>query len=1069
MKKQNVFNRLAVTLLAVCVMLGSISLSAFAFESGADGQIIISTAEELLNLAEAVNDGENADAHVLLTDDISVEGSWTPLGKNAVFPFKGEFDGNGHSVTVTVDNPSLSYFGFFGCLENAAVKNLTVNGEIYCSEPYAYVGGLSARARGNVTVENCVNNAVVSSYARGSAGVGGLIGGYDDGVDYVFENIRLVLNGCVNNGMIMVTGADSKAVAGGILGSNANCAQLTECENNGAIYAPEICVGGLMGQAGYTTGDFHTSITDCKSEGAIAGKSGKTFRLYGSGKISSGNINGSGDNEVVSGDDITLPLITESQKYSSSAFVPADSAVGDYVNLIKSGEAADESITVVCSQGEKDIKKGFLECDENGIKLIKLNDTGKIVTETATLSFTDESGSTLRKPISVSIAPGEKGARAALMHNIAATYAGNSDEWVVFDMAVYEALGFGENTTDKTAYLNKTVNALSLASALATDRAKAEIILNALGTDSTQLTSYDKTSYNNAEALANMQLGSSYYAAPWILLAEEAGQLSLSDKQRSDMIALLLNAQGENGLFYSIWANEKYDDVDTTGTALAALARFKDDDAVKAFCDKALEGLSSAQGENGSYGNINSDAMVIIGLAAVGINPSSDERFVKNGCSLADAVMLYVNDAGNGFTTTHISGSSGDKARALATEQGFRALVTLEQLSDCSTFNVYTLKSEGGQNAPVKAELKPFEATEKTDEKTDESTGESGESGGSGSSSGGSAEAEITVKAEVIAADSEEWLSESVTVEKGATAADVLKKALAKAGMSANGIDSGYIKSVTKDGKTLAEFDKGSNSGWMYKVNGTAPQTGIADYTVKSGDTVTLYYTADYTKDSSTRKWSRGGGSSAGASETKTDKEETAAESKAELPFKDVKADMWFCEYVTAAYESGLMKGVSETEFAPEDNLTRAALVTLLYRMENEPQAELSGLSDVESGAWYEKAVGWAYKNGIVNGIKNGDGEYSFAPNAEVTREQAAAILYRYARYKGLDVSAAENTDISSFDDSESISEYAASAFRYAVGVKLISGKTEKTLNPGDKTTRAEAAALLSRLAQIIK
>ena len=1064
MKRQNVFNRLAVALLAVCVMLGSISLSAFAFESGADGQIIISTAEELLNLAEAVNNGENADAHVLLTDDISVEGSWTPLGKNAVFPFKGEFDGNGHSVTVTVDNPSLSYFGFFGCLENAAVKNLTVNGEIYCSEPYAYVGGLSARARGNVTVENCVNNAVVSSYARGSAGVGGIIGGYDDGVEYVFENIRLVLNGCVNNGMIMVTGADSKAVAGGILGSNANCAQLTECENNGAIYAPEICVGGLMGQAGYTTGDFHTSITDCKSEGAIAGKSGKTFSLYGSGKISPENIIGSGDNESVSGDNIALPLITESQKYSSSAFVPADSAVGDYVNLIKSGEAADESITVVCSQGEKDIKKGFLECDENGIKLIKLNDTGKIATETATISFTDESGSTLRKPISVSIAPAEEGARAALMHNIAATYAGNSDEWVVFDMAVYEALGFGENTTDKTAYLNKTVNALSLASALATDRAKAEIILNALGTDSTQLTSYDKTSYNNAEALANRQLGSSYYAAPWILLAEEAGQLSLSDKQRSDMIALLLNAQGENGLFYSIWANEKYDDVDTTGTALAALARFKDDDAVKAFCDKALEGLSSAQGENGSYGNINSDAMVIIGLAAMGINPSSDERFVKNGCSLADAVMLYVNDAGNGFTTTYISGSSGDKARALATEQGFRALVTLEQLSDCNTFNVYTLKSEGGQSVPVKAELKPFEATEKTDEKTDESTSESG-----GSSSGGSAEAEITVKAEVIAADSEEWLSESVTVEKGATAADVLKKALAKAGMSANGIDSGYIKSVTKDGKTLAEFDKGANSGWMYKVNGTAPQTGIADYTVKSGDTVTLYYTADYTKDSSTRKWSRGGGSSAGASETKTDKEETAAESKAELPFKDVKADMWFCEYVTAAYESGLMKGVSETEFAPEDNLTRAALVTLLYRMENEPQAELSGLSDVESGAWYEKAVGWAYKNGIVNGIKNGDGEYSFAPNADVTREQAAAILYRYAKLKDADVSAAENTDISSFDDSESISEYAASAFRYAVGAKLISGKTEKTLNPGDKTTRAEAAALLSRLAQIIK
>ena len=81
------------------------------------------------------------------------------MAQRLFFPFKGTFDGNGHTVTITVDTPKLSYFGFFGCLENAAVKNLTVNGEVYCSEPYRYVGGIAARARGNVTIENCVNNA----------------------------------------------------------------------------------------------------------------------------------------------------------------------------------------------------------------------------------------------------------------------------------------------------------------------------------------------------------------------------------------------------------------------------------------------------------------------------------------------------------------------------------------------------------------------------------------------------------------------------------------------------------------------------------------------------------------------------------------------------------------------------------------------------------------------------------------------------------------------------------------------------------------------------------------------
>ena len=106
---------------------------------------VISTANELRTFAKYVNNGERAyaDAYVKLANDIEVPGAWTPLGKNAAFPFRGCFDGGGHTVTVTVEDPALSYFGFFGCLEDATVENLTVNGEIYCSEPYAMAGGLA--------------------------------------------------------------------------------------------------------------------------------------------------------------------------------------------------------------------------------------------------------------------------------------------------------------------------------------------------------------------------------------------------------------------------------------------------------------------------------------------------------------------------------------------------------------------------------------------------------------------------------------------------------------------------------------------------------------------------------------------------------------------------------------------------------------------------------------------------------------------------------------------------------------------------------------------------------------
>lgn len=834
-----------------------------------ESPILIGTAAELRAFANKVNSGDSAAAHayIKLTGNIIVPGSWTPLGKNAASPFSGHFDGDYHSVTVTVDNPNLTYFGFFGCLDSkvdrdsttpideqptVVVKNLTVNGSIYCSEPGAFVGGLAARARGKVEISSCVNNAIISSLARGSAGVGGLVGGYDDGVDYVYKNIRLAVDSCENNGTISVSGDNTNAMVGGLVGSNANCVQVKGSTNNGTINAPGCTVGGLLGEAGSQTGDCKPSIADSANNGTLIGAAGKTNNLYGKGTISSGNVTNSGGNTYTGGSESADVLVAESRKYNDVLAVPATAQVGDEVALsLKSGMTADETITVTVSQGDRDTNKAYLKVVGGKLQLAQPNSTGKVIEATATVTWSKD-GKSLSKPVTVNIYPAAS-SRTELMQRIAATYAKSSEDWVVFDMAAYAKCGFGDNTTDTENYLNLTINELAGTSPLVTDRAKAEIILAALGIDSTRLTPLDGAEYSNAAKLAAMNLGTSHYTAPWVLLAEQAGQVKLSDKQRSSMISLLTSSLGPDGLFVTKWAGETFADPDTTGTALAALAKYNTEDypAVQAFITKAVAGLSAAQRDNGSFGNVNSDAMVIAGLTALGIDPGTDARFVKGSCSLADALLLYVNDTKNGFSTGYVSGTQGEKAQALATEQGFRALVTLEQFAKDTSkaFNIYTLST-----APVSStDPDNPENPEQPQPQPGAATGsgilssEGGSTGGG--STGGSGKSWISVVVTIQPSSGSAWYEGSVKVASGATVEKALRTAADDAGLSLN-IKSGYLRAVTRGSVTLGQFDEGPNSGWLYKVNGKAPNVGIADYELSGGDTVLLYFTADYTKES---------------------------------------------------------------------------------------------------------------------------------------------------------------------------------------------------------------------------
>ena len=181
---------------------------------------------------------------------------------------------------------------------------------------------------------------------------------------------------------------------------------------------------------------------------------------------------------------------------------------------------------------------------------------------------------------------------------------------------------------------------------------------------------------------------------------------------------------------------------------------------------------------------------------------------------------------------------------------------------------------------------------------------------------------------------------------------------------------------------------------------------------------------------------------------------------QAPLPFHDVTEGDWFYDAVRYAYENGLMDGVGEGQFAPNSETTRAQLVTILHRLAGEPEpGGDSGFSDVAAGTWYTDAVAWAAENGIVNGTT----DTTFAPGEDITREQLVTVLYRYAESKGYDVSA--SADLSGYPDAGQVQDYAQPAMAWAVAEGIVEG-VDGTLNPAGNASRAQIATILMRFCE---
>lgn len=271
-----------------------------------------------------------------------------------------------------------------------------------------------------------------------------------------------------------------------------------------------------------------------------------------------------------------------------------------------------------------------------------------------------------------------------------------------------------------------------------------------------------------------------------------------------------------------------------------------------------------------------------------------------------------------------------------------------------------------------------------------------------------------------------------------------------------SGQPGGQSAVLVAKGETLSIRDSEGNTVYSaaavcdvhYAVFSSAGLTSGETYTLCSGDTEAATATAG--TESSAPGFQPGG-----------DPGKPGDRPDVTLPYTDVSQSAWFYPYVAFAYERAWMTGTSETTFSPEETTTRAMLVTVLYRLEGKPAVDAaSGFLDVSSGSYYADAVAWAKANGIVNGTS----ETTFSPNEPVTREQTAAILYRYAQYKGYDVE--KTADLTAYADAAAIHSYAKNAMSWAVAAGILNGVSSTSLEPAGSATRAQVATVLTRFAQ---
>ena len=637
--------------------------------------------------------------------------------------------------------------------------------------------------------------------------------------------------------------------------------------------------------------------------------------------------------------------------------------------------------------------------DENGEVAIEFEIIGEyVVSAKKEKTVNEEARPAITAPV-CKVSVGEHEA-VEIMHNIAHNFSnmdleqtGGNLPWIVADMIVYEELfpesenAFSESKKRKALELiiDSAHNATT-----AGDLSKYSIALRALGYDAKKIYTEDfkkddiisklkELVDNNAEGVTNI------YTLPYVLIALSQADEYATAEQKDYLVTTAVATKDQ-------WQNTEFGTDALTPMLLALSPYYNIDEDIKNVIDEAVEILKSNQREDGLIDGFEgyesaSTGLAICGLSALGI----DSADVGNpDTSLIEGLLLTANENKDAFSN------------AFATEQGFRGLLAWQLLKNNSGKTMYDFSENSMDEANVwGAELCPviFDV--------------------------------YPEKATVFGDGLREIYKNCFDVDEGTHSFKI----------SANGyISETYTLEITAE-----------------EVLNRAPKKVSVSLLKKSGGVSSGGSAINKDKDKETEK--------AKDTQDKTEPTEPTAEKPIfdETTFADVKRENWYFDAVKYVYENNLFKGTGNG-FEPDLPVTRAMLITVLHRLDNSPAALADiSFSDVKDDAWYSQSVKWAVKNGIVNGISQSE----FAPEDKISREQVATILHRFAAYKGYNTEA--QTTEGEFNDYKSISSYALDAIDFMIANRILTGRENNILAPGDSITRAESAAMLMRFVEVIE
>ncbi len=619
--------------------------------------------------------------------------------------------------------------------------------------------------------------------------------------------------------------------------------------------------------------------------------------------------------------------------------------------------------------------------------------------------------------------------------------------WLLADIAGYKELyPNSKNILSETEIQNCIDAIIEFADThieSASDIAKSIIALRSMGYDAKNL--YNKNGIKIdlpqvlGEYINNGTNGAtSVYALPYIIIAMSE---YATPEQKETLLGLATTQK-------TLWQDTAFG-VDGATPMMLALAPYCDENSdVKNAVLEAIDLVKSKQSDSGAVECITDwdnmtwgDSAASTGLAIAGFSAmgTDAQTIVKNGNSLISGIMSLKTGNLDGFLATPFD-----------TEQGLRGLIAWKmakegkRIFDFSTYpqNIaYATRRHTGGGRIITENSKEEENEKKISVKVLVMVHNKGECNNS-----------YTYK--LNSEKYSELVEKTVEIDNGGTVYDATVKALNESGISFTE-DNGYISKIG----TYAEFGHGNNSGWMFKLNGKHQNKGSKDITLDGDATVLWFYTDDYTLESGSENYnkpSENEGINKAADEKGLKDEKPIFRNDI---FSDVKETDWHYSAVKYVYENNLMSG-TEKGFEPDAKMTRAMLVTVLFRLNGGKKTETDAVfNDIENGKWYTDSVLWAASVGIVSGV----GDNNFAPDSEITREQMAVILYNFAKYKNQINDKTQNEKIDKFEDFDDVSDYAKDAVSWANGEGFISGESKNTLNPKNTATRAQIASLLMR------